>query len=235
MKFCLKHPQSLLVHDGDAVTLGGNQDWFEEYWAQMAGCGPCVATNLVSYYLRRGRDDNPKFTRELFTDAMNDVYVDVVPPMGGIYTARLLTERMAKYFERKNLPLRPTELHIPARELPTDELGARERPPLPDFLPKPDSGERPEFSEIVDFIKRTLESDLPVLFLCLDSGEESRLDDWHWVTLVSFDSGGNDGGGDGDIALAEVSDNGIVQEIDLRKWYDTTYLGGGFASAEVIE
>jgi hypothetical protein len=155
---------------------------------------------------------------------MEDVFRDVKPTRGGIPSARHLTERMSKYFKRRGLDYIPTELHVtalPEAFIPKPaKKGAR---PLPvQFLRRPeDAGARPPFECIVRFIEKTLSDDVPVCFLCLDSGEDPNLDDWHWITLYAMRER------DGKV-ICQVSDNGKSFELCLRRWYDTSVAGGGF-------
>jgi hypothetical protein len=62
-----------------------------------------------------------------------------------------------------------------------------------------------------------------VAFLSLDKGEEELLDSWHWVTMLSLQYEE-----DGSAAFADVADEGKLLHVDLKKWFDTTGLGGGF-------
>jgi uncharacterized protein YciU (UPF0263 family) len=57
----------------------------------------------------------------------------------------------------------------------------------------------------------------------LEKGEEDLLDTWHWVTVLTlqFEE-------DGSAAFADVADEGKLLHVDLKKWFDTTKIGGGF-------
>jgi hypothetical protein len=63
-----------------------------------------------------------------------------------------------------------------------------------------------------------------VAFLSLDNGQEELLDSWHWVTLLALQCEEEDGGA----VFADVADEGKLLHVDLKKWFDTTNLGGGF-------
>lgn len=41
----------LIYHDNILIGYGGNQDWFEDSWAQKAGCASVLASNLYTFYL----------------------------------------------------------------------------------------------------------------------------------------------------------------------------------------
>lgn len=87
-----------------------------------------------------------------------------------------------------------------------------------------DKSERPSYIEVKEFVLGALKADDPVAFLNLDNGKEKNLDRWHWVTLVSIDD--ND-----DI---EIIDESVIKRVNLKGWYDTTTLGGGFVYLEKI-
>ena len=118
----------------------------------------------------------------------------------GIPTTAALIKGAVGYIAARNLELVPEELDIPKNK--------RLRPELPMLL---------------TFIGQALESDLPVAFLSLDNGQEENLDTWHWVTLLTLQYEE-----DGSAAFADVADEGKLLHVDLKKWYDTTGLGGGF-------
>jgi hypothetical protein len=82
---------------------------------------------------------------------------------------------------------------------------------------------RPAMANLLTFIGESLKNDMPVAFLSLDKGAEELLDTWHWVTVLSLEYEEN-----GSAAFADVADEGKLLHVDLKKWFDTTGLGGGF-------
>ncbi len=86
-----------------------------------------------------------------------------------------------------------------------------------------DAACRPDLPTILHFVESGLLNDAPIAFLNLCNGEEKNLYRWHWVTIISLDyvAGGNQ-------ALVKILDEGLVKEIDLALWHETTTLGGGF-------
>ncbi|MCD7949467.1 MAG: hypothetical protein LUG12_04280 [Erysipelotrichaceae bacterium] len=40
-----------IIYDhGEVIGYGGNQDWFDDIWAQRAGCASILGSNLYGYY-----------------------------------------------------------------------------------------------------------------------------------------------------------------------------------------
>jgi hypothetical protein len=131
---------------------------------------------------------------------MEDVWNYVTPGMQGIPTTAALIKGAAAYIEAKNLTMILEELDIP-RKKPT----------------------RPTLIKLLSFISQALASDIPVAFLSLDKGDEELLDFWHWVTLLALQYEE-----DGTSAFADIADEGKLLRVDLKKWFASTGLGGGF-------
>jgi hypothetical protein len=64
---------------------------------------------------------------------------------------------------------------------------------------------------------------LPVAFLNLCNGEETNLERWHWVTVISVEYEEIKQG-----VFLSIMDEGMIKRINLALWYETTTLGGGF-------
>ncbi|MDR1588589.1 MAG: hypothetical protein LBS51_00130 [Oscillospiraceae bacterium] len=188
------------------VYYGCRQEWYATSWKRLSGCGPSVVSTIMNYILRsRGTDAVPagaswRATKNEMKRLMDDVWMFVTPTMRGIPNTKILRDGIDRYVSHHALGLDADELIIPKlREL---------RPPLGD---------------VVTFLETALEWDIPVAFLSLDNGEEKALDTWHWVALVSVTRDT-----DADSARIEVLDECRLFEADLRKWYETTAVGGGF-------
>ncbi len=191
-----------IIDESGVLFCGGWQEWYKTIWKRYTGCGPTVITGII-HYLRR-TDNIPDqclpSPKCEFEALMDEVWRFVTPTVRGLPSAAALTKGARVYLDVNNLPYTLEELDIPKNK----RL-------------------RPEFSEVVTFIAKALAADTPVAFLSLDKGEEERLDSWHWVTILTLDYEA-----DGSRAEAGVADEGRFFEVDLRKWYDTTPLGGGF-------
>ena len=40
-----------IYENNQLIGYGGNQEWFEDSWAQKAGCASVLASHLYTYYL----------------------------------------------------------------------------------------------------------------------------------------------------------------------------------------
>ena len=192
-----------VIDEASAETFyGGWQEWYGVWWKRLAGCGPTTVTNIISYMNRAGLADGgaAPLRKSEFVALMDDVWHYVTPSVRGIPSAAALTKGAAGYIAARKLALITEELDIPKNRLL-----------------------RPGLTKLSEFIAQSLENDIPVAFLSLDNGEEKLLDTWHWVTLLALRYEE-----DGSAAFADVADEGKLLHVDLRKWYDTTGLGGGF-------
>ena len=64
-------------------------------------------------------------------------------------------------------------------------------------------------------------------FLNLNNGKEEKIDSWHWVTVVGVLY--ND---EKNILKATITDEGVLKNIDLGLWLETTTEEGGFVYYE---
>lgn len=61
------------------IYYGGNQEWFEDRWAKMAGCASVCATNVYVYYLQ----ENKIYTKKEYLAYQNYIYEYVKPGKRG--------------------------------------------------------------------------------------------------------------------------------------------------------
>lgn len=185
------------------IYCGGWQKWYGAWWKRLSGCGPTTVSNIMSY-LSRSRSAPEALYLPLpisnFRELMDDVWKYVTPGMHGIPTTAALKKGASAYIAAKKLDISLESVDIPKKK----EL-------------------RPDFLMLIDFLSVSILNDAPVAFLSLDKGGEPLLDSWHWVTLLSLAYEP-----DGSAAFAEIADEGQLLRVDLKKWFDTTGLGGGF-------
>ena len=203
-KVSIKNIKLFEVLDENAeVYYGGWQEWYGAWWKRMSGCGPTTVSNIISY-VNRSRTDAENEPAPLlkcdFQELMEDVWKFVTPGMQGIPSTAALKKGVLAYIASKQLDILPEELDIPKKKI-----------------------YRPEFTNLLAFLGESLNNDVPVAFLSLDKGEEELLDTWHWVTVLSLRYEE-----DGSAAFADVADEGKLLHVDLKKWFDTTKIGGGF-------
>ncbi len=193
----------ILDEEAAQVYCGGWQEWYGAWWKRMSGCGPTTVANIMSYLSRSriGADiEYAPLSKSDFQELMEDVWKYVTPGMQGIPSTAYLKKGILAYIASKNLDLEPKEMDIPKKKQ-----------------------YRPDFGALLAFISGSLANDVPVAFLSLDKGEETLLDTWHWVTILSlqYDE-------DGGAAFADIADEGKLLHVNLKKWFDTTKIGGGF-------
>ncbi len=193
-----------IVDASGSTYCGGWQEWYGRCWKRLAGCGPTVISGIVHYLNRSQTADAPDNAAPAqineFQVLMEEIWHYVTPSVRGLPSPSALTKGARVYLDDKGLPYTLEELDVPKSRRT-----------------------RPDFMQIVSFVHTALEADTPVAFLSLDKGAEDQLDNWHWVTILSLDYTPN-----GAAAKAGVADEGRYFQVDLRKWFDTTPLGGGF-------
>ena len=193
----------LITPDGK-LCFGGNQEWFEEKWHKMSGCGPVAACNLVWYQARSRSelhclcDTDGGF--EDYRKLMDTMYAHITPGRGGIHNSGLFIPGLLKYCAGRGAEMTAESLDIPRRRTTTT-------------------------GEVCDFVTRWLENDCPVAFLNRSNGALPLPDSWHWVTIISLEP---------DSMTATISDEGRTYTADLKKWLKTSLLGGAFVALHAV-
>lgn len=184
--------------------MGSDQEWYPSEFQKHAGCGPAVASNLIHYLLDR-RGNSGYISKKDFVALMEEVWRYVTPIEGrGLPSTDLFYRSLLDYSRDKGFHVSRfaiLDMHTPGSE-------------------------RPKLVEIIKLLENGLSCGLPAAFLSLDSGEETNLDEWHWVTVVSLEY-------EGEQVYIEVMDDGKIKRVDLALWYKTTTLGGGFVYFDV--
>ncbi len=203
MKKTLSRPELLeIAHTEESAAIGGSQDWYNDKWHQMSGCGPTAASNLIWYLSRSRTELNGICTvgdgdRLNYMSLQHEMFGYVTPGRGGVNRVFIFTEGILRYCEAHKASLRAQHLEVPRKP-----------------------AKRPSADEVRDFVRQGIESDCPVAFLNLSNGTLKNLDAWHWVTIVEFDP---------DTMQTTISDQGLLLEIDLGEWLKTSILGGAFS------
>lgn len=201
--FSLRNPDSIHILDNSGnIFFGCDQEWFKSHWQRLSGCGPSVASNLL-LYLHRAKCISLPVDVNNQSDCiklMEVVWSHVTPTLKGIYMLQQFYNGVHSFTQAHGYSLEGFSLDIPKKNT-----------------------ERPVLSAIVDFIAEGLLHDCPVAFLNLSNGMVSNLDKWHWVTIVALKTDQNNS-----YVFAKVYDAAESIIIDLKLWYETTSLGGGF-------
>jgi len=188
------------------VYLGGSQEWYRTEHQRRAGCGPCTAAVLVSYMVRSGEPLEQRkkiLSKKEFVSLMEEMWNYVTPSDRGLPSTDLFYKYLLSYAKDNGLIVSRCaicDMHSPSS--------------------------RPSLSHVISFLEGALKKDLPVAFLNLDSGEEDRLDEWHWAVITAIEH-------DARHAFVDVIDGGSLLRVNLRLWYETTKLGGGFVFFEL--
>jgi len=182
---------------------GCDQEWYTTDWQRRSGCGPCVASNIIFYLNHNG----PIFglgqsvnSKSNWLLLMEESWGYVTPTKDGIPETKMFYDLVLTYTKFKGLNLKYSfcDLHQ-------------------------DKSICPKLTDILEFLVGALIKDAPIAFLNLSNGEEKNLEPWHWVTIISLEYSE-----DGHDAFVKILDEGLIKKIDLKLWYDTTTLGGGF-------
>ncbi len=203
MKFSITNPDQLTLPDENGrLVMGSNQKWFPTLWQRMAGCGPTVASNLLMYHERAGRIELPYNieNKETALPLMEYSWIHITPGMRGVNKTSMFYEGLKRMILDRESELKHHALNI-GKEI----------------------SDRPSLETLVSFLRSGFEADSPVAFLNLHSGDVPDLDDWHWMTAFSLDYDRTE-----DKWLLSLTDNGVIQSIDLGLWLKTSKLGGGF-------
>lgn len=209
MKFTIKHPEYLMIEESllNKDSFGGDQAWYPKAWARKAGCGATCAANITAY-LALTREKYASLyqqtskSRDDFLKHMEELYRYVKPGPMGVNHIEKYKKGVLKYAKAKGVTLQ-------GNTLSTEKNTKHQR----------------SAEELIRFTKNAMLADSPIAFLNLSRGDETHLQDWHWITITSTRME------EGSI-LATASDEGKVREFDLLLWYVTTTMHGGLVYFE---
>ena len=200
----LKNPHlfGITLPDG-TEAMGGDQLWYDDLWAQKAGCGPVAACNMVWYLSRHSPGlsalcDPAGADQAAFVSLMKEMFTHITPGKGGIHSSALFAPGLERYCAKRDVPLYTACLEIPR---------------------KPRCS--PSLEEARAFLVRWLGSGWPVAFLNLSNGRLRRPDSWHWVTIIAVEA---------ETLRVRISDGGKLYEANLGTWLQTSVLGGALVA-----
>lgn len=201
--YSILSPSSIhIVDDSGNTFFGCDQEWFGSHWQRLSGCGPSVASNLL-LYLHRAKNIRLPMAVNNQTDyikLMEVLWSHVTPTHNGVYMLEQFYNGVHDFAQDHGYCLENFSLYVPEKKTA-----------------------QPKLSAIVDFISEGLLQDCPVAFLNLSNGDVCNLEKWHWVTIVSLKIDP-----DNSYVLVKIYDAAESVIIDLKLWYETTTLGGGF-------
>lgn len=205
MVISISHPNLLTIMD-DRTTgqfFGGTQSWYSTGWRRRAGCGPTCAANILSYLALTRPQLSPLYGHKKmdisdFSQYMEEVYQFVTPGRMGVNKVEMFLDGVVEFGKSRSILLAPHIFKV-SNTITKD---------------------RPNVSELIEFVKAGLASDCPLGFLNLSRGKVKNLQSWHWVTITRADINQNS-------IIATVSDEGRQISLDLHLWYQTTHMSGG--------
>ncbi len=207
MTASILHPEFLNIADEKTgnTFFGGFQEWYENEWHRMAGCGPTCAANVLSYLAKTRPELTSLYAYEAmsltdFVKHMDDAYRFVTPGNMGLNKVEMFTEGIVQFAKSRGITLTPHVFDAPGNM-------ARNRAPVHD---------------LASFVKAGLEADCPIGFLNLTKGKVKNIQGWHWITITRADI-------DDNTLFTCASDEGKEICFDLRLWYLSTRMRGGLA------
>lgn len=210
MKSTIRHPAYFQIFADDAKQklYGCDQEWYRSHWQRISGCGPTAASNLM-YYISRSKQAASGVDMTNGKDEclalMEKVWGYVTPTQQGVDTTKRFVDSLGRYLD---------ELHLKA-DLQVLNIAK-------------DIKKRPTVIDVVAFLDQAMRSDAPVAFLNLCNGEETALEEWHWVTVISLELEEETSQ-----VYIEILDESQIKRINLSLWLSTTTRGGGFVYIDV--
>lgn len=208
VKRALTNPHFFLRHEENAddnsksIYFGCEQEWYLTDWQKQTGCGPTTACNILSYieFSEQNQQHMSSLSKKDGLTRLEESWKYITPGDNGIPSTHIFCRKFINLAIVKGISVLCNVIDIPQKK-----------------------NQRPIFEEVVEFINKAMLEDSPVAFLNLCNGDESRLEKWHWVTIVSLSTDEPS-----DYAIIEIIDESTIKTIDLKLWYETTTLGGGF-------
>lgn len=201
-KVTIARPEWLDIFFDGKISHGYDQEWYQDEWQRLAGCGPTTATTLLSYVgIRDGRIDKTTISdKEDALERMNEVWNYVKPRFGGgVYKTQWMESGLRRYVEDYHLDYDVHMLNVSP------------------FAPC-----RPGEEDAATFIRKAMKEDVPVAFLNRHKGHELALWTWHWVPIIGIFETERE-------VRCQILDEGERRDFSLTNWLKDTILGGGFA------
>lgn len=199
----IKHPEWLQVVTDNPILYGYNQNWYKTSFQRTRGCGPTAAAMLLLYLNRREAEPLPYQGQSIsrITEVLENVWTFITPGwLFGLNSTGKFCRGMEALVGYYGLSWQCHKLSITASR-----------------------SKRPSLSQMVKFLEEGMASDCPIAFLNLHKGQVTRIESWHWITLValSYDESQH-------CYMATCYDGGYSLTFDVGLWLETTRLGGGF-------
>lgn len=175
--------------------IGGNQDWFTDYWMKIGGCGAVTACDLCIYFAMVFRQKKlypyalEKITKEDYINFSNIMKPYLAPRVHGINKLEIFIEGFNAYLYDK----KEKDIHLD---------GIYSNCPLQNFK---------------DAVRNQLDKKIPVPYLNLKH-RDPRLKDyvWHWFWLAGYEEFNN-------AFMVKVVTYGSIHWLSLDQLWDSGY------------
>ena len=97
-----------IYENNQLIGYGGNQEWFEDSWAQKAGCASVLASHLYTYYLSLHR-----LSKKEFLKIMNIMYSYFTPGRHGYPFLYKFARTFCQVMQKQHIDLKPVYLKKP--------------------------------------------------------------------------------------------------------------------------
>ena len=188
-------------------TPGGNQDWCTDFWMYLGGCAALAACD-TSLCLAQNNNlkeccpfDTDNITRKAYVDFSMIMKPYIHPRVGGVAKISIFTEGFGKYLKDRGYDV--TFDTCPGEE---------------------------SYEAACNFVKKSLEKNLPIAFLLLRHRDKSLKDlNWHWFMIIGYSIQNHN-------FIVKYHTYGQEQEVDFRLLWNTgMYRRGGMASIREIK
>lgn len=177
-----------------------NQLWYKNRWKIQAGCGPTNASQLI-WYLIKSNEEYAYLKNNSLNDKVE--FMKLMDELWYYITPKLAGVHSVKIFS-KGLSQFLIDNSI---KLEIASLDLRKK-----------LFKKPKFAVVEKFIIESLSNNNLVAFLTLSNGKINELYNWHWTTIFEYDSSTNE---------AFIIDAEREFKINIKNWYESSFLGGG--------
>lgn len=158
-KYEIYNLEYLKISLNNKFSYGLSQEWFNDAFKILAGCGATVASTLYIYELQK--DNYKNLTKNEVLNTMDLMWEYLTPAYRGLNSTKLFYTGYLNFLKDKKLEFDFEYIDVKIHD-------------------------KIHFEELKKFIINALKKDIPVAFLNLCNGKEDNLDKWHWVTVISL-------------------------------------------------
>lgn len=200
-EFGVKRPELLRVEDDGIYYVGGNQEWYDHRKNRLSGCGPTAVSNSIYYLAQTGEIAYEGISPGLPLN--RDGFLALMKDVIRYVTPSMLGGLPSTRLLCDGLERLMRHEGINRRFMRFNAASFRRKRPYEDFAA---------------FLVKGFERDSLPMFLTLSGGEDKEVETWHWINMLAFDP---------ETEIATICDNHRIYKTNLRRWHETSKLGGG--------